>query len=563
MTPWDALGVSQDIAVADLRRRYAALIKEFRPETHPQDFARIRQAYEVALPFARRREVELEEAQEAQAHVEPDERSAERVDLDVDEVVEAMPAEPVPEVVVPLQIIDTVPLGIDDEIAAPVTTIAALPELIIDATPQADPEPESRGPDLAEHFRRFHAQAESATGTNDETWLPELRSLLQARTQASLDDSQALEFALTRWFIESNAPPLTLLFEAGRAFDWHAHVTGLSNWLSPWALRQMEARLALSRDLVYARHFSGNASLRRLHSPRPGTHLLVFRPSALEAQAWAERWRHASEDADAIALMDCLDAQALARLRGLASTDLLVGLGAAAFAGGAISACATALVVTTLVFLARKGLQTIERLPQESPMRGLARFMSGNLTLFPWRGFVPVKISKLAILGFGAAIAAIFGFLLIATPSASPVEIAAGALLLVPGALFFATALWRIAAYLELSVALIFQWREAVDRLEFDRFVNSRSMPTQGPPFGARLGFADRLRSIRPALALQAREIARRERPARARPFRLLSRRFQFTNSNGKPNWTRLLWFGAWITFVIMRYVLHASRFGG
>ena len=562
MTPWDALGVSQDIAVADLRRRYAALIKEFRPETHPQDFARIREAYETALPFARRREIELEQARDAETPAEPLEHPVETVDLDVDEAVEAAPLEPVPEAVVPLQIVDTVPLGIDDEIAGPVTTIAVLPEFV-DATPEPEPEPQAREPDLAEHFRRFHALAESATGTNDETWLPELRSLLQARAKASLDDSQALEFALTRWFIESPAPPLTLLFEAGRAFDWHAHVMRLSAWLSPWALRQMEARLALSRDLVHARHFSGNALLRQLHSPQPGARGLVFRPWALEAQAWAERWRHASEDADAIALADQLDARALARMRGFASTDLLAGLAAAAFARSAISACGTALVVTTLVFLARKGLQAIGRLPQAHPMRRLVRFGSGNLTLFPWRGFVPIRVNKLGFFGFGAAIAAIFGYLLVATPSTSPLQVPAGALLLVPGVLFFGAALWQIAAYLELVVALVFEWREAVDRLEFDRFTSSRAMPTQGPPFGARLHLADRLRSIPPAMALQAREIAQRERPARARPSGLLFRRLQFTNPNGKLNWTRLLWFGAWIVFVIMRFALHASRFGG
>ena len=56
MNPWETLGVEHDVAVADLRRRYAALIKEFRPETHPQDFARICEAYEVVLPLARRRE---------------------------------------------------------------------------------------------------------------------------------------------------------------------------------------------------------------------------------------------------------------------------------------------------------------------------------------------------------------------------------------------------------------------------------------------------------------------------------------------------------------------------
>ena len=71
MTPWETLGVARDVAVADLRRRYAALIKEFRPETHPQDFARIREAYEVVLPFARRHEAAEVEASAAREAAQP------------------------------------------------------------------------------------------------------------------------------------------------------------------------------------------------------------------------------------------------------------------------------------------------------------------------------------------------------------------------------------------------------------------------------------------------------------------------------------------------------------
>ncbi len=324
----------------------------------------------------------------------------------------------------------------------------------------------------------------------------------------------------------------------------------LSAWLSPWALRQMEARLALSRDLVHARHFSGNAFLRRLHSPRPGLHPLMLRPSTLEAKAWAERWRHASEDADTAALADSLDKGALDRLQGFVSTDLLAGVGVAVLMPDAIGGVVAGVVTTAVVFLGRKALQAIARLPQEHRTRQFARLVMANLTLF----------------GAGAAVAAIFGVVLVAKDFAEPGEIVAGIALILPGLLFAAALAWRIAAYIELVAALPFQWREAVDRLELDRFVNSRALPTQGPPFGTRLGFADRLRAIRPALALQAREVAQRERPPRARPFvlfKLLPRRLQFTNSNGKLNWTRLLWFGAWIVFVIMRYVLHASRFGG
>ena len=180
MNPWQALGVAPDIAVADLRRRYAALIKEFRPETHPLDFARIREAYEVVLPHARRREALAAERAEDEAE------DAEVATVQVEEVAETSEAAS-----------DPAPPVIEAEAdAAPIEVIAPPP---VEQTPSEE-EPE---PALAAHFRRFHDQAAAARGSDDEAHLPALRALLQARTLATLDDSQALEFALMRWFIEA------------------------------------------------------------------------------------------------------------------------------------------------------------------------------------------------------------------------------------------------------------------------------------------------------------------------------------------------------------------------
>jgi curved DNA-binding protein CbpA len=56
--PGAGLGLPHDASVADVRARYAALIKQFRPDTHPEDFARIRESYEHALQRARAREAQ-------------------------------------------------------------------------------------------------------------------------------------------------------------------------------------------------------------------------------------------------------------------------------------------------------------------------------------------------------------------------------------------------------------------------------------------------------------------------------------------------------------------------
>jgi len=476
MTPWQILGAHPDIAVADLRRRYAALIKTFRPETHPQDFARIRAAYELALPWARQREAERAERAEDAA------------------------AEPAPVVVAPVV-----------EPAAPVDA-----------------------PDLAARFHAFHALAGSAAGMRDEALLPALRELLHARTSARLDDSQALEFALLRWFIEAEEPPLTLLFEAGRAFDWHAQVARLGSWLAPSALRRMEARLAMSRDRVYARHFSGNVALRRLHSPSEPLPLIVARPGALDALAWAQRWQHLSEDADAPSLAAGLEAGMLRRLRGFCTTDVLAGAAVALACPDALSAITAGSVTTGLVLLQRLALQAGLRQPPGSRAHVAASTIRHPLTT-----------SSVALVPgiAGAALLIDAGF-----PSWRCV---AGLLLIAPALLLLLALLWRALAWAEIVVAWPFQWREAVDRLEFDAMLRPRSSleAKADPPFGHRLGLARRVRAIPAALRLQAREVAARERPPRQQPIALTRLRGGRVKTNG---W-RMLWFGIWVLFAILR----------
>ena len=539
MNPWETLGVEHDVAVADLRRRYAALIKEFRPESHPQDFARIREAYEVVLPLARRREA---------AQAEDD--VAAPMPMPSPAVVEAAPAPAAaaPDVAAlpephaqpdletgppPVIRVDRLP-DIDATPPPPaaerIVTAESEPEAAVDAAGDADDRA------LADHFRRFHALAESAPAGGDAALLPELRALLAARTQATLDDCQALEFALMRWFLEADVPALTLLFETGRAFDWHHHESRLSAWLPPGALRHMERLLSLSRDLVYARHFSANPWLRALHSTRAHWAPIARQAPLREARRWAERWQQGCEDSGQHALARGLNARTLASLNGreLLVTDLLVGLMCASTEASLEGMALWLLIGTALTFALRQLALWVLRRPEGNRMR---------------KAFIGILENR-SVSIVVSVVAGMVGALLLqsqGTSESPPAQLALGGALLAPILLFALWMLWRLAQYVELYVTEGLAWRDAVDRLEFDRFVRGRAVAGDAAPYGLRLGWRQRLAAIPEALRLQQVEIATRARPALPQRFGRLS------TLRGQYSVPRLMWFGAWILFAILR----------
>ncbi len=54
--PWQVLGVGREADERTLKKRYFALLREFPPETHPDDFARIQRAWEIVSDPAKRAE---------------------------------------------------------------------------------------------------------------------------------------------------------------------------------------------------------------------------------------------------------------------------------------------------------------------------------------------------------------------------------------------------------------------------------------------------------------------------------------------------------------------------
>ena len=54
--PFEVLGVTRDVEERELKKRYFGLLREFPPETHPEQFARIQRAWEIVSDPERRAE---------------------------------------------------------------------------------------------------------------------------------------------------------------------------------------------------------------------------------------------------------------------------------------------------------------------------------------------------------------------------------------------------------------------------------------------------------------------------------------------------------------------------
>ncbi|MEP6505392.1 MAG: hypothetical protein ABJD97_18805, partial [Betaproteobacteria bacterium] len=309
-----------------------------------------------------------------------------------------------------------------------------------------------------------------------------------------------------------------------RAFGWHGQESRLAAWLSPHAQRRIGGLLSLSRDLVFARHFSGNAWLRRLHDGE--WTLLAWRPSTVDALRWAARWQATSEGV-ATQLATCLDRRTLMRLRGFTclSTDVLVGVLAAVTAADVGDAAVRALAATVLSCWLRMAWLVVSQSSRTRRVHRATAWAAANV---------------FKILLAGGAVLALCAVLLVASDNEPLVEPFAAALSPL-FALLLLWLSWRVLAFLELCASQAFAAREAVNRLEFKRLLDKPFV--LGEVGAARLGLIARLKAIPAARRLESGEIASGARPPRARVGLAFGRAMQ------GQRWPRMLWIVLWIAF--------------
>ncbi len=733
LSPWQVLGLTHDAAVADVRRAYAALIKQYRPDSHPEEFARVREAYEVALPAARRREAQIAAQEEAarQAALEHGEAWADdddaepgddagdeagndeaapvrddtRDDLGREPLIadpaqvdtsrpELAPPRPPVRVDADAPVLDAPsvdPLGppvrIDatapslDPLRQPPTRVDAEapkldvpradppgPPVRVDASsPPIDPPPrpdaapvdgshpelspprppvrvdaeapvldappppgdappvrvlgsspfvspipqprpvriEARPPDappprppkpkpprarprppepaprteptLAE---RVAAVRQRRDDVGEEAALLWLRTLLRRSARSSIDDRQALEFALLQWFLQDADPPLLLMFDAGRAFGWHRQESRLAPWLPPEADRRLALLLTMSRDLVFARHRTGGW-LRRLFTPGARAPWFAFTVPLAETRGWEQRWDALQEAVGAPASRSNVNEKARRRLAGglLLSTDVIVALLLALVYAGALAedlgttrgllafqrwpdALWTAVVTAVFavsIAVARRAAVHARRFwlasTRLAPLRraaALARAWPRAATLVVAAVVLSVPFTMMADEAPPDRVSAYFeGLMWIG---------AAGI-----GALLLWLA-WALTTLVERLAFGLVTWRQAVDRWEFERLlaqpIGAAATPEDAdarrnaPLFGERAGTWARLKSIKAARVHEQAEIQRLERPRRVAPAVSLTRakRPARPKAAARTGW-RQYWWLIWVVIAVGRLI--------
>lgn len=669
-SPWQVLGLPHEAPVSDVRRAYAALIKQYRPDSHPEEFARIREAYETALPAARHREAQLEAQQEAARQAALEYGDAWAVDVDdagpddgacprdatpagTEDVPHALPQDELgrePLIADPAQVdtsrpalsqprpsvrvdadapvleapprpdpahVDTSrpdlapprpPVRVDAEAPAPEGTPppSTPPVRVLGSSPFVSPSPrpkplriEARPPQgsappkpprmrprpeptevatrseptLAE---RVAAVRQRRRDVGEDAALLWLRTLLRRSSRASIDDRQALEFALLEWFLQDEEPPLLLMFDAGRAFGWHRQESRLAPWLPADADRRLELLLTMSRDLVFARH-RGHGALRRLFTPGLPVPPFAFTIAQVEVRGWEQRWMALQAAVGAPALQSCLNARARRALGGgvLLSTDLILGALFALTCSGVLvdllvdatgslslrripdwlATSVAAVLVAIVIGLLRRGAVHGQRLFAQSPRMAMLRRLQARVR---GQGGVAAGVAIISFIVVTAIVTAFQSQVLIAVWLCLVAGVFAAA-----GLGWLLRFAWLLALQAERLVHGLFAWRESVDRWEFERLLgqpvhagaepNGSAPRGPAPLFGERAGLWVRMQAIKAARQHEQTEIQRRERPPRVAPALSLTR--VKTPARTKPassSWQQYWWL-IWVVVAIGR----------
>jgi hypothetical protein len=481
VSAWDTLGIAATPEEGAIRKAYAARVRQWRPDTHPQEFARLREAYEQALRWAR---MAVQEQAQAQ-----------------DEVEDAAPAPaPAP---APARIL------LPEPVAAP----ADLP--LSAAVPGAD----ALIRDLAQCFSQ-HGEFEAIR------LLRQHYALVSAHTvDARLDWEQVLLASL----LGAGTPPLSLLFEGDRLLGWRNRPADVTQMFGHEPAERLRLLIELAHETTYLRFFSTNRWQRRIFGAArlPWIGMTVQVEVARHSVDW---WQKLALQAGRESLHELLDGRVLRRLAGLLvmSTDVLLALAIAWVCWHPVHELAAAQApwiapgLAAAVFALALPLPLLGRWLWNTPAARHVRRWRDALERVPF-----------AVRAIGLAAVLVASIVALAADAPLPVRLAGGAVLFTLGAaiqVIVLAGVWYVLRFCEQLVSLPWLWLQRTWGL------NALRGAVEGP---AVPGWRDQLRALPPALAAAWR-LRRARRMASAEQERLA--RAAQPAKKGQFNWWWILW---------------------
>jgi hypothetical protein len=243
-SPFETLGLEWDVDERTVKRAYAKLIKEFRPDSHPVEFARIREAYEQATEYVRDRaywaEVEQSEAEdEALAQDQPAEplRSENIADLAQKAAKQDSQFDRQPQTQLPVDVEDDtfdIPpyqrLHSERISEAELFHLLDSPEQTIQVLPDVAPLLKSDTAEKSLPQNNHYQLINQMLAELGQFKLPQqeadalacFNTQLQRLDEMSLDARMDYEDALGQWMLYSEQPPLRVFGAACQLFGWDA-----------------------------------------------------------------------------------------------------------------------------------------------------------------------------------------------------------------------------------------------------------------------------------------------------------------------------------------------------
>ncbi|HEX2543771.1 MAG TPA: hypothetical protein VHL79_02770 [Ramlibacter sp.] len=274
---WDTLGIAPTSDEGAIRKAYAARAREWRPESHPREFALLREAYEALLRAAR-------------------------------EEIAALEQEPV---------------GPQAEAATPVHADPAQAAVHAEVGDNASAKDAKRPYAAAQALVEALGRCYSEQGERDAVAL--LYEHHASLSEQTIDARLEWEVVLLHSLLTAATPPVALVFEADRLLRWREREHDVVQMLGQDAVPRLNTVLEIAWEAMYARHFCPNRWYARLFGTRP-LRWFGMMSQVMGARRTQAYWTDATQRAGMEPLQQMLDTQAQARISGLMllSTDVLL-----------------------------------------------------------------------------------------------------------------------------------------------------------------------------------------------------------------------------------------------